>query len=51
MEVKIIIPYHDLEGDLANETVWTKKVGNYYEINNIPFFAPNISFEDIVDAE
>ena|SRR5438552_2202881 len=48
---KILLTYKDDEGNYQIESVWATKQGNYYEINNIPFFAPNIALGDVVSAE
>ncbi len=48
---KVNFVYYDLEGVLATESVWALKKGDYYKIKNIPFFAPNIAFNDIISVE
>jgi hypothetical protein len=48
---KILLTYKDEQGNYQVESVWATKQGNYYEINNIPFFAPNIALNDLVSAE
>lgn len=48
---KVKFVYHDLEGVLATESVWALKEENGYRIKNIPFFAPNIAFDDIISIE
>ncbi len=52
MKSKIILVYKDLEGNIAEEIVWAKALGNgLYQIDNIPFYAPNVSYNDIVTVE
>lgn len=49
--VKINFVYYDLDEELATESVWAEKENNYYRIKNIPFFAPNISYDDLISVE
>jgi hypothetical protein len=48
---KVKFVYYDLEGNIAVESTWALKEGEYYRIKNIPFFAPNIAFNDLIKAE
>ncbi|TPG31113.1 DUF4265 domain-containing protein [Flavobacterium pectinovorum] len=48
---KVMFDYYDLEGNLDVESVWAAKEGNGYRIKNIPFFAPNIAYDDIISVE
>jgi hypothetical protein len=48
---KILLTYKDDNNNYQIETVWATKEGLYYRINNIPFFASNITLNDIVDVE
>lgn len=48
---KIKFAYYDLEEKLALESVWASKEGDFYRIENIPFFAPNIAYGDLVKVE
>lgn len=48
---KILLTYKNEDGEFDVESVWATKEGEYYRINNIPFFAPNIALEDVVSAE
>ncbi|MBN9284088.1 MULTISPECIES: DUF4265 domain-containing protein [unclassified Flavobacterium] len=48
---KIKFVYKDLEGNIAIESVWAEKHGDFYKIKNVPFFAPNIAFDDIISVE
>jgi|SRR6185312_11751572 len=50
-DAKILLTYKDDEGNYQVESVWATKRGSYYEINNIPFFAPNIALGDLISAE
>lgn len=48
---KVKFVYHDLENNIEVESVWASKEDNYYRIKNIPFFAPNIAYDDLVSVE
>ncbi|UTA66378.1 DUF4265 domain-containing protein [Emticicia sp. 21SJ11W-3] len=48
--IKVKLTYTDLEGNLAIENVWADKEGNFYRIKNIPFFAYNLAYNDIVSV-
>jgi hypothetical protein len=50
-DYKIKLVYHDLEEKIAVESVWAEKEDNYYRIKNVPFFAPNIAYNDLVSVE
>jgi Domain of unknown function (DUF4265) len=50
-ETKIKLTYYDLEGNIAIESVWAEREGEFYRIKNSPFFAPNISYNDLVRVE
>lgn len=50
-EYKILLTYKNGEGDIEVESVWAIKQGGNYKVVNIPFFAPNISWGDIVSVE
>ncbi len=52
MDKKVILTYYDIEGNTAVETLWAEfKEDIKYQIKNIPFFAPNIAFNDIITVE
>ncbi|MDO4225838.1 MAG: DUF4265 domain-containing protein [Bergeyella zoohelcum] len=52
MKTKIILVYKDLEGNIAEESIWAEKLENgYYRVDNIPFYAPNLAYNDIIDTE
>ncbi|CAI9430347.1 DUF4265 domain-containing protein [Candidatus Ornithobacterium hominis] len=48
---KIKFVYYDLKGELATESLWADKYGNYYQVKNIPFFFPNIAYNDVIKVE
>ncbi|HEY1196523.1 DUF4265 domain-containing protein [Flavobacterium sp.] len=48
---KVTFVYYNLEGEIAMETVWAAKEENGYRIKNIPFFAPNIAYDDLISVE
>jgi hypothetical protein len=48
---KILLTYKDDSGNYQVESVWATKEGDYYRINNIPFFATNIALNDLIKAE
>ena len=50
-DFKIKLVYHDLEGNVSTEGVWAAKEGEYYRIKNAPFFAPNLSYNDLISVE
>lgn len=39
------------EDTYERETMWCKKAGEYYELDNIPFIAKNIAAGDIISVE
>ncbi|WP_336960129.1 DUF4265 domain-containing protein [Chryseobacterium contaminans] len=52
MENKVILTYYDFEGKIAEETLHIEELENEkYQIKNIPFFAPNIAYNDIITVE
>ena len=48
---KIVFEYYDSNQEYALESAWADKVGNYYKLDNILFYAPGYSWGDIVKAE
>jgi hypothetical protein len=48
---KVVLVYKDLEGNIAEESIWVNSTGEYYQIDNIPFYAPNLALNDIVSVE
>lgn len=52
MRKKVILVYKDSAGEIAEETIWTEPLDNgNYKVDNIPFFAPNLAYEDIISVE
>lgn len=51
MDKKVKLTYYDLEDNLAVESVWATKDGEYYRIKNAPFFAPNLAYNDLIKVE
>ena len=51
IDCKVCFYYHDLEGNVAIESVWASKENDFYRIKNIPFFAPNIAYDDLISVE
>lgn len=52
MKDKILLIYTDLEDNSPKiESVWATKIGDNYRIDNIPFFAKNIAYGDIIKVE
>jgi hypothetical protein len=52
MRNKVIITYYDVEQNIAEEILWIQKINDSeYQIKNIPFFAPNLAFDDIISVE
>ena len=50
-EFKVLLVYRDFDDNLQIESVWAEKAGKNYKIVNIPFFAANIAYGDIVSVE
>ena len=50
-KAKVLLVYRDIDDNIQIESVWAEKAGEYYKIINIPFFANNIAYGDIVDVE
>ena len=49
---KVTLVYRDVEDNIAEETIWAKPLENgLYQIDNIPFYAPNVSNKDIIAVE
>ncbi|OQP40990.1 hypothetical protein A4H97_15430 [Niastella yeongjuensis] len=48
---KVHFVYSSLEGATETESMWAEKIGDYYKILNVAFFAPNIAYGDIVKVE
>jgi hypothetical protein len=50
-KVRVNFVYYDIDKELATESVWAEKENNYYRIKNIPFFVPNIAYDDLISVE
>lgn len=49
---KVTLTYYDVEGNVAEEKLWIEPLSSdEYKIKNIPFFAPNIAYDDIIKVE
>jgi hypothetical protein len=48
---KVTIVYKDIEDNIAEELVWCIKMDDNYKVDNIPFYAPNLSLNDIISVE
>ena len=48
---KIILTYKDEDGNYQIESVWASKRGKHYKIKNVPFFAPNLAYDDLISVE
>ena len=51
MRSKVVLVYKDIEGKIAEESVWVQSSGENYKIDNIPFYAPNLALNDIISVE
>lgn len=52
MKNKVIITYYDINKKIAEERLWIEqKSESEYQLKNIPFFAPNLAFNDIISVE
>ena len=52
MKQKVIIYFHDLDDSISKEIIWANKISDdIYEVDNIPFFSPNISYKDLIKVE
>jgi hypothetical protein len=52
MKSRIIIVYKDIEGNISEEKIWAELLENgYYRIDNIPFYAPNLAYRDVISVE
>lgn len=49
---KVTLVYRDVEENIAEETIWANLLeSGLYQIDNIPFYAPNLSNKDIIAVE
>jgi hypothetical protein len=51
MKSKVVLVYKDVQGQIAEETVWVKPEGELYRLDNIPFYAPGLAFNDLIKVE
>ena len=51
MRDRVTIVYYDYSGKIAEENLWVEPIGEYFKIDNIPFFAPNLAVNDIISIE
>ncbi len=51
MKDKVILVYRDIEGEIAQEIIWVQKSNEYFKVDNIPFYAPNLALNDIISVE
>ncbi|MCB9344166.1 MAG: DUF4265 domain-containing protein [Lewinellaceae bacterium] len=52
MKSKVILVYKDIEDEIAEEVIWAEELENgYYRIDNIPFYAPNLAYNDVIAVE
>ena len=48
---KILFRQLDEDKEIINESIWAKKVGDNFQVENIPFYIKSVSFKDIVKVE
>lgn len=48
---KVLLTFKNDEGKFQIESVWATKEGEYFRIDNIPIFAPNLAWLDLVSVE
>lgn len=52
MKQKISLVYKNSEGEISEELIWAELLNSgYYRVDNIPFYAPNIAYNDIISVE
>lgn len=52
MRIKVFFTYKDLEGNIAEESIWCIELTNStFQIDNIPFYVYNIAYKDIISVE
>jgi hypothetical protein len=49
VKVAIYLPKKDGESDV--ETLWAKRVGQYLQLDNIPFYAKGLAWGDVISVE
>ena len=48
---KVFFIYKDNNEQLAEESIWADKEGDFYRVKNIPFFTNNIAYNDLISVE
>lgn len=48
---KILFEYYDLNEEYAIESAWAERVGDYYKLKNILFYATDYSWGDVLKVE
>jgi len=48
---KILFRQLDEDNEIVNESIWAKKVGDNFQLENIPFYIKSVAFKDIVKGE
>jgi len=52
MRQKISLVYKNLDEVISEELVWAELLDNgFYKVDNIPFYAPNVAYGDIISVE
>lgn len=49
--IKVNFVYYNLEDKLEIESVWAEKEKEFYRVKNIPFFIPNVAYDDLISVE
>lgn len=49
--VKVLFEVENADGSVEIESVWAVPVENGYQIDNVPFYAKEVAYHDIVIAE
>ena len=50
-QTKVLFAYEDLDGNTQIESLWATSSPEGYQVDNIPFFASNIAYGDVVLVE
>lgn len=52
IQTKLFLVFEDLESDeRIIESVWAKKLGKNFKIDNIPFYAKSVALEDVFSVK
>ena len=49
--IKVYFPIKFADETFGTETLWCQKVGRYWRVDNIPFYATNIALNDLIEIE